>query len=72
MAMKILEVPKSEREGLYGDFQSGFVKDAAVSGLDPNAPAAKRQAEEDWGGDMRAQSLFLKGAKLSQINRDHA
>ena len=27
---------------------------------------------EDWGGDMRAQPLFLKGPKLSQIKRDHA
>ena len=32
----------------------------------------KREAEEDWGGDMRAQPLFLKGPKLSQIKRDHA
>jgi hypothetical protein len=24
----------------------------------------KREAEEDWGGDMRAQPLFLKGPKL--------
>ena len=38
----------------------------------PNAPAVKREAEEDWGGDMRAQPLFLKGPKLSQIKRDHA
>ena len=35
-------------------------------------PAVKREAEEDWGGDMRAQPLFLKGPKLSQIKRDHA
>ena len=27
----------------------------------------KREAEEDWGGDMRAQPLFLKGPKLSQL-----
>jgi hypothetical protein len=37
-----------------------------------NGPAVKREAEEDWGGDMRAQPLFLKGPKLSQIKRDHA
>ena len=35
-------------------------------------PAVKREAEEDWGGDMRAQALFLKGPKLSQIKWDHA
>ena len=38
----------------------------------PEAPAVKREAEEDWGGDMRAQALFLKGPKLSQIKWDHA
>jgi hypothetical protein len=38
----------------------------------PEASAVKREAEEDWGGDMRAQPLFLKGPKLSQIKRDHA
>jgi hypothetical protein len=38
----------------------------------PACAAVKREAEEDWGGDMRAQPLFLKGPKLSQIKRDHA
>ena len=42
------------------------------SSKNPNTPAVKREAEEDWGGDMRAQPRFLKGPKLSQIKRDHA
>jgi hypothetical protein len=35
IAVQILEVPKSEREGLYTDFGIGFRKQAAAAGLDP-------------------------------------
>jgi hypothetical protein len=38
MAMQMLEVPQSEREGLYEDFRTGSQKDAARRlGLDPKA-----------------------------------